>query len=193
MALNFGPVPVYGSWGNIWRRLRITKDKVSKGNELALAEAVPQLWNPLLIGKGQLLGDVMLARTQVRDPLPHLSVFISLSSAHCSFISSSPYFQTSFRLSSVPPPGLALCDPVGCSKPGLPVHHQPPESTPTLIHWVSDAIQPTHPLSSPSPALTPSQNRGLFIWVSSSHQVAKVLELQLQHQSFQWTLRTDLR
>ena len=65
--------------------------------------------------------------------------------------------------------------------------------TPTHVHWVGDAIQPSHPLSSPStPALNLSQHQDLFKWVSSSHQVAKVLEFQLQHQSFQWTPRTDL-
>ena len=75
--------------------------------------------------------------------------------------------------------------------PGLPVHHQLLESTQTHVHWVTDAIQPSHPLSSPSPpALTLSQHQVLFKWVSSSHQVAKVLEFQLQHQSYQWTPRT---
>ena len=54
------------------------------------------------------------------------------------------------------------------------------------VHWIGDAIQPSHPLSSPSPAFNLSQHQGLFQWVSSSHQVAKVLEFQLQHQSFQW-------
>ena len=68
-----------------------------------------------------------------------------------------------------------------------------PELTQIHVHQVGDAIQPSHPLSSPSPpALNLSQHQGLFWWVSSSHQVAKVLELQLQHQSFQWTPRTDL-
>ena len=77
--------------------------------------------------------------------------------------------------------------------PGLPVHHQLPEFTQTHVHQVGDAIQPSHPLSSPSPlAPNPSQNQGLFQWVISSKQVAKVLEFQLQHQSFQWTPRTDL-
>ena len=67
------------------------------------------------------------------------------------------------------------------------------QSTQTHVHWVSDAIQPSHPLSSPSlPAFSLSQHQGLFQWVSSSHQVAKVLEFHLQHQSFQWTPRTDL-
>ena len=79
------------------------------------------------------------------------------------------------------------------STPGLPVLHQLPEFTQTHVHWVSDAIQPSYPLSSPSPpALNLSQHQGLFKWVSSSHQVAKVLEFQIQHQSFQWTPRTDL-
>ena len=79
------------------------------------------------------------------------------------------------------------------STPGLPVHHQLPEFTQTHVHWVSDAIQPSHPLSSSSPpALYLSQHQGLFKWVSSLHQVAKVLEFQLQHQSFQWTPRTYL-
>ena len=88
---------------------------------------------------------------------------------------------------------VRLCDPMNHSTPGLPVHHQLLESTQTHVHWVSDAIQPSHPLSSPSPpALNLSQHQGRFQWVSSSHQVAKVLEFQLQNQSFQWTLRTDL-
>ena len=82
---------------------------------------------------------------------------------------------------------------MNCSMPGLPVHHQLPEFTQTHVHWVGDAIQPSHPRSSPSPpALNLSQHQGLFKWVNSSHQVAKVLEFQLQHQSFQWTPRTDL-
>ena len=75
---------------------------------------------------------------------------------------------------------------------GLPVYHQLPEFTQTHVHWVSDAIQPCHPLSSLSPpAFNLSQHQGPFKWVSSSHQVAKILEFQLQHQSFQWTPRTD--
>ena len=72
------------------------------------------------------------------------------------------------------------------STPGLPVHHQLPEFTQTHVHRVSDAIQPSHPLSSPSPpAPNPSQHQGLFQWVNSSHEVDQVLEFQLQPQSFQ--------
>ena len=82
---------------------------------------------------------------------------------------------------------------MNCSMAGLLVHHQLPEFTQTHAHWVGDAIQPSHPLSSPSPlAPNPSQHQGLFQWVSSSHEVVKVLDFQLQHQSFQWTPRTDL-
>ena len=87
----------------------------------------------------------------------------------------------------------SLWNPMNHSTPGLPVHHQLPESTQTHVHRVGDAIQPSHPLSFPSPpALNLSKPQGLFKWVSSSHQVAKVLELQLRHQTFQWTSRTDL-
>ena len=73
-----------------------------------------------------------------------------------------------------------LCDPMNRSTPGLPVHHQLLEFTETHIHWVSDAIQPSHPLLFPSPpAPNPSQHQSLFQWVNSSHQVAKVLDFQL--------------
>ena len=85
------------------------------------------------------------------------------------------------QFSSVAQSCLTLCNPMNCSTPGLPVHQQLPESTQTHVHWVSDAIQPSHPLLSPSPpALNLSQYPRLFKWVSSSHQVAKVLEFQLQ-------------
>ena len=84
------------------------------------------------------------------------------------------------NFSSVTQSCLTLCDPMNRSLPGHPVHHQLPEFTQTHVHWVSDAIQPSHPLSSPSPpALNLSQHQDLFKWVSSPHQVAKVLELQL--------------
>ena len=105
-----------------------------------------------------------------------------------------------------------LCDPMDCSLPGSSihgifqarvlewvaiafsyVHQQLPELTQTHAHWIGDAIQPSHPLSSPSPpTFSLSQCQGLFQWVSFSHQVAKVLEFQLQPQSFQWTPRTGL-
>ena len=100
---------------------------------------------------------------------------------------------SSVQFSSVVQSCLTLCDLMNHSTPGLPVHHQLPEFTQTHAHQVSDAIQPSLPLSSPSPpAHNPSQHQGLFQWVNSSPEVAKVLEFQLQHQSFQWTPRTDL-
>ena len=92
------------------------------------------------------------------------------------------------QFSSVAQLSPTLCNPMNHSTPGLPVHHQHLESTQTHAHRVGNAIQPSHPLSSPSlPAPNPSQHQGLFQWVNSSHEVAKVLEFQLQHQSFQWT------
>ena len=97
------------------------------------------------------------------------------------------------QFSSVAQSCPTLCDPMNCSTSGLPVHHQLPEFTQTHVHLVGDAIQPSHPLLSPSPpAPNPSQHQGLFQWLSSSQEVAKVLEFQPQHQSFQWTPRTDL-
>ena len=94
----------------------------------------------------------------------------------------------SVQFSSVAQSCPTLCNPMNSSTPGLPVQHQLPESTQTHFHWVSDANQPSHPLSSPfPPTLNLSQHQGLFQWVSSSHQVAKVLKFQLQHKSFQWT------
>ena len=99
----------------------------------------------------------------------------------------------SVQFSSVSQSCPTPCNPMRCSIPGLPVHHQLLESTQTHVHWVGDVIQPSHPLSFPSPpALNLSQHQGLFKWVNFSHQVTKVLELQLQHQSFQWTFRADL-
>ena len=86
---------------------------------------------------------------------------------------------------------LTLWDPMDCNTPGLPVHHQLPELVQIIVHQVGDAIQPSRPLSSPSPAFNPSQHQGLFKWVSSSYQVPKILEFQLQQQAFQWIFRTD--
>ena len=97
------------------------------------------------------------------------------------------------QFSSVAQSCLTLCNPMDRSTPGLLVHHQLLEFTQTRVHWVSDAIQPSHYLSSPSPpAFNLSQHQGLFKWVSSSHQVAKVLLFQFQHKFFHRTRRTDL-
>ena len=110
------------------------------------------------------------------------------------------------QFSSVTQSCLTLCDTMDCSTQGFPVHHQLPEPTQNHVHWVGNAIQPSHSLSSPSPpAFNLSPHQGLFQWVSSLHlyfavkfsamsqffTLAKVLELQLLHQSFQWILRVD--
>ena len=85
-----------------------------------------------------------------------------------------------------------LCDPMDCSTLGFPVLKYLEEFSRTHVHWVDDAIQPSHPLSFASPpVLSLFQHQGLFQWLSFSHQVVKVLELQLQHQSFQWIFRVD--
>ena len=119
--------------------------------------------------------------------LPHKGI---LSTKRGSINEEAQYEIFNNKFSSVAQSCLTLCDPMNRSMPGLPVHHQLPEFTQTHVHWVGDAIQPSHPLSSPSPpALNLSQNQGLFQWLNSLHEVAKVLEFQLQHQSFQWTPR----
>ena len=100
---------------------------------------------------------------------------------------------SSVQFNSVAQSCPTLCNPMNCSTPGLPVHHQLPEFTQTHIHRVGDAIQPSHPLVSPSsPAPNPSQHQSLFQWVNSLHEVAKVLEFQLQSHSLQRNPRADL-
>ena len=94
---------------------------------------------------------------------------------------------------SVPKLCLTLCDPMDCSTPGFLVPHHLPKLVQTHVHWIDDAIQPSHPLMlSFSLAFNLSQHQGLFRWISSLHHVAKVLGLQLQHQPFQWIFRIIL-
>ena len=108
-------------------------------------------------------------------------------------ISSTVMLMVSYQFSSVAQSCPTLCDPMNRSMPGLPVHHHLPEFTQTHVHLVSDANQPSHPLSYPSPpAPDPSQHPSLFQWVNSLHEVAKVLEFQLQHHSLQGNPRVDL-
>ena len=96
------------------------------------------------------------------------------------------------QFNSVPQLCLTICDTMDCSMWGFTVHHQLLELTQTHDHQVGDAIQPSYPLSSPSlPAFNLSQHQSIFQWVSTSHQVAKVMEFQLQHQSSQWIFKTD--
>ena len=115
--------------------------------------------------------------------IDHRCVHLFLGSLLCSvdlwvhfYASTKLFLITISSVQSCP----TLCDPMNHSIPGLPVHHQLPEFTQTHVHRISDAIQPSHPLSSPSPpAPNPSQHQSLFQWVNSSHEVAKVLEFQL--------------
>ena len=98
----------------------------------------------------------------------------------------------SVQFSSFAQSCLTLCDPVDCITPGFPVHHQLLGLSQTHVHRVGDAIQPSHPLSSPfPPSFSLRRHQGLFQWVTSSHQVPKVLEFQLPHQSFQSIFRTE--
>ena len=141
------------------------------------------------VGKGYSRQEIMIIKYVTRkkvSPRTEGPAFKAYSSTLKSTLRMSQF-------SSVAQSCPTLCDPVNRSTPGLSVHHQLPEFTQTCVHQVGDAIQPPHPLSSPSPPVpNPSQHWGLFQWVNSSHEVAKVLEFQLQHQSFQWTPRTDL-
>ena len=124
------------------------------------------------------------------SPVPHC--LPEFSQIHVHWVSDAIYQMWSDQIRSVAQSCPTLFDPMNRSSPGLPVQHQLLEFTQTHVHRVSDAIQPSHPLSYPSPpALNLSQHQGLFKWVSSSHHVAKVLELHLHHQFFQWTPRTD--
>ena len=141
-----------------------------------------------------------LARTHSEDQTHHCDLTLFSSEEKQSFIAAKMVFKSyrigkrwSFWCCSVVQLFLTLCDPMDCSMSGFPVHHQLPEFIQTHVHWVGDTILPSRPLSSPSPpALNLSQHQGLFQWTGSSHQVAKVSELQLEHQSFQWIFRVDL-
>ena len=140
------------------------------------------------------LGPGILARA-----VSAATFFLRLLPPSCVTVTSSRTFSDSPTLGwaqGVPSPTLCccsvskshltLCDPMDCSLPGFPFLHYLPEFAQTLVHWVSDAIQSSHPVSPPSPlALNFSQHQGLFQRINSLHQVAKVLQLQLQHQSFQ--------
>ena len=122
--------------------------------------------------------------------------WVSHTAAFATITMTKLYAQVQF--SSVAQSCPTLCDPMNRSTPGLPVHHKLQEFTQTHVHRVSDAIltlsSPSHPLSSPSPpAPNPSQHQSLLQWVKSSHEVAKVLEFQLQHHSLQRNLRADLQ
>ena len=141
-----------------------------------------KLWSLLISCKGQMAITQEDRVLSVIDTGPKTSHLLSYPNT----------LSSMYSVSSVAQLCPTLWDPMDCSMPGLPVHHQLPEFTHTHVHRVGVAIQPSHPLLSPSPpAFDLPQHQGLFKWVSSLHRVAKVLEFQLQHQSFQWTFRTD--
>ena len=151
--------------------------------------AIPSRYHAYLLEKSE----VILNNFFHTEYLINKNFIGSSFTSHIAFHWSHHVYSGSVQFSSVTQSCLTLCNPKNCSTPGLPVHHQLPEFTQTHVHRVSDAIQPSNPLSPPSPpAPNPSQHQGLFKWVNSSHELAKVLEFQLQHQSFQWTPRTDL-
>ena len=127
-------------------------------------------WNNPTVSEVRLQSKITWGLLKILVPWPHPRPRRDISSSIC--------------CCSVP-------DPMDCSMPGFHVHQQLLELAQILVHWVSDTIQVSHPLSSPSPAFNLSQHQGLFQWVHSSHQVANVLELQLQHQTFQRILRVD--
>ena len=118
----------------------------------------------------------------------------STCSARTLIFTSNPVLEpliSSQSISSVAQLCPTLWNPVDYSTPGFPVHHWLPELAQTHVHWISDPIQRFHPQSSPSPPFNLSQHQGLFQWLTSSNQVAKVLELQFLHQSFQWIFKMD--
>ena len=123
----------------------------------------------------------------------HLIKCFHLRNKRCPHNYQDPFYLWKSIISSVQSLSCVwLCDTMDCSTPGFPVHHQLPELAQTHVHWVSDTIRPSHPLSYPSPpAFNLSQHQSLFQWISSSHQVAKVLEFQFQHQPGLISFRID--
>ena len=161
--------------GKVWRDTSLEKIYIWKNNQCLMSFGNCQLKQPWDTTRPLL--DWLKLQT-LAMPVAGMDV----EQQEHSFITSSVQ-----SLSCVP-----LWDSIDCSTPGFPVYHQPPELAQAHVHQVSDAIQPSHPLLSLSPpAFNLSQCQGHFQWVSSLYQVAKVLELQLQHQSFQRIFRID--
>ena len=161
------------------------KNFLSRSNDLFLTSLLQwfSLWNLLLHCFYVQISDIIYGQKKQKSNSCSIWSFFG----HLERIWMSSFSQVSSVIQSCP----ALCDPMDRSTPGLPVHHHLPELTQTHVHRVGDAIQPSHPLSFPSPpTFNPSQHQGVFKWVGPLHQVAKVLEFQLTHQSFQWLFRT---
>ena len=127
--------------------------------------------------------------TRVHVRLQACSYFIAFI---CSFSHLLRLCNLPLQFCSVAQSCLILCDPMDCSKAGLPVHHQLQEFTQIHLHWIGDTIQPFYPLLSPSPAFNLSQHQGLNPMSQFFTSDSQVLEFQLQHQSFKWIFRTDI-
>ena len=165
-------------------------------NESVLHNRWPKYWSfSFRISPSNEYSGLISFRLDLLAVQETLKSFLQHHSSKASILQCSAFFIVELtsihQFSSVAPSCPTLCNPMNRSTPGLPIHHHLPEFTQTHVHWVSDAIQPSHPWSSPSPpAPNLPQHHSLFQLVSSSHEVAKVLEFQTQHQSFQWTPRT---
>ena len=162
------------SWSHRWSYCPTSEDD---GSEISLFQVIQRIILSLILGLCCSLIHLFIGLSNQWDNhvMCEKRQFIySFSTLYILF----PLTRDQF--SSVAQSCPTLCNPMNRSTPGLPVHHQLPEFTQTHVHWVGDAIQPSHPLSSPSPpAPSPSQHQSLFQWVNSSREVAKVLEFQL--------------
>ena len=138
-------------------------------------------WEPIILPTAWIPTTTTPCPWQLKSLIEWIPSFQHTPTTHTTTYSSSgTMICPKHQFSSVTQSCLTLCDPMNHSTPGLPVYHQLPEFTQTHVHWVGDTIKPSHPLSSPSPsAPNPSQHQGLFQWVNSSHELAKVLEFQL--------------
>ena len=152
----------------------IKLDQLSKMNQMSKIVHIDTSITPLCVTGtlyGKLKYHTKVGLFLLQGTLTHWKVVCF--TGYCMY-----YFNQS--VSSVPQVCPTLCNPLDWSMPGFPVHHQLPEFTQTQVHWVGDAIHPSHPLSSPSaPAFNLSQHKSLFQWFNSSHEVARVLEFQL--------------
>ena len=145
---------------------------------------------PCWVGFSRIRGQIVVSCTVYSLPLRHQGSLINFFFSEN--LVTSQYYLFVFILQFIHSVLSNSLSSMNCSTPGFPVHHQLPELVQTCVHLVREAIQSSQPLSSPSlPGINLFEHQGLFQWVSFSHQVAKVLEFQLQHQSFQWMFRTD--
>ena len=172
-------------WGFSWKKLKALEKPGLRGSyglertsgcfyrqDLALLRGYFTCW--------YLLPDALVTMCSLSPPLGYFGKHSREKGLRSFLYSKSVIWDLTFRYHSIQSLSrVRLCDPMDCSTPGLPVHHQPPEFTQTHVHWISNAIQPSHPLSSLSPAFNLPQHQVLFKRVSSSHQVARYWSFQL--------------